>query len=353
MQAETTALAVLLHLTRNLTEEMPLEQALRAITDAALELLGCEHASIRLLTDDGGELVSGARSGAGLEHKPVTFRRGEGVIGWVVDNAMTARVHDASADERFVPSGTSQGFAIGSILAIPLLAAGKVVGVLSAASAETSAFTEEHETLGRLLANCAVPAIDKARLERLAMTDYQTMAYSARYLAPRLTEEMERSERQSTPLSILLFDLDHFKRVNDAHGHAVGDRVLRAFCDRVREAVRQPDVLVRRGGEEFILIMPGADAAGAVAVAERVRERVARAPIEGGGIHVRQTASIGVATWDRNETPEELERRADLAMYEAKRAGRDLVVISEPPDAPADSGRRSQPPESRRQSKPP
>ena len=172
-----------------------------------------------------------------------------------------------------------------------------------------------------------VPAIEKSRLRRLAITDWLTRAYNHRYLGPRLSEEIERARRHGEPISIALMDLDHFKRVNDAHGHDAGDTVLRAFTDRVRAEVRRHDVLVRRGGEEFVLIMPETGAADAYLVAERVRERVAATPIVlGNGLSLdRLTVSIGLATW-RGEPSEALQQRADAALYRAKREGRDRVV---------------------------
>jgi two-component system cell cycle response regulator len=124
-------------------------------------------------------------------------------------------------------------------------------------------------------------------------------------------------------------DLDHFKSVNDKYGHATGDAVLRMFADRVRKAVRRVDVLVRRGGEEFVLIMPATGATQAHATGNRIQVTLHAEPFDAeGGVHIRQTVSIGVATWDKRETPEQLERRADEAMYEAKRLGRNRVVVA-------------------------
>jgi diguanylate cyclase (GGDEF)-like protein len=164
------------------------------------------------------------------------------------------------------------------------------------------------------------------------MTDDLTLAYNQRYLSPRFNEEIERARRSGQPLSILLLDLDHFKSINDKYGHEVGDTVLRIFADRVRSSVRRIDVFIRRGGEEFLLVMPATTLEQARASAERIRRTLADTPLDvGNGQSVRQTVSIGVATWDAVESPEAFQRRADVAMYQAKEQGRDRISLSAPP----------------------
>jgi two-component system cell cycle response regulator len=202
--------------------------------------------------------------------------------------------------------------------------------VLSLSSSRPSAFSDSDEAIAKLLASAAALALRTAELRELAVTDAHTLAYNRRCLLPRLHEEMQRSLRTGEAVSLILFDLDHFKRVNDQWGHAVGDAVLRAVADMVRESVRAIDLLVRRGGEEFVLILPRTGAPEARDVAERVRGRLAAEPLRvRDGVVLRQTASMGVATWNGVETAEQLEERADLAMYEAKRSGRNRVICAE------------------------
>jgi diguanylate cyclase (GGDEF)-like protein len=322
------ALHVLLDLTRRLTDEIGLEESLAEVCRASLALLPADHTSVRLLDDSGTTLLCGARAGTGATTTPVSFRPGQGLAGWVVRHEQPACIGDTSADERFEPH-PGQGFVTTSIVAVPLWSAGHVIGVLSVSSPKRDAFDEEHLLLARLLANCAVPAFEKARLERIATTDSHTKAYNRRWLVPRLSEEMARSSRTGSPLSLLLMDLDHFKRVNDEHGHAEGDVVLRSFADRVRAVTRRQDALVRWGGEEFILVMPDTDRDRALDAGERIRSHVADRPFTlSDGTHITQTVSIGVATWDGHESPNELENRADRAMYAAKHQGRDRVALA-------------------------
>ncbi len=330
------ALLTLLELTQTLTDDHPLEASLRHVTEAALHLVPGDHASIRLLDGTHTELLSGARSGAGETLPPMTFRRGEGMIGWVVEHRKGVRAGEVSKDPRFKPAtGLRKSLAIKSIVAEPLWSAGNVIGVVSVSSPKAHAFTADHELLVRLLANCSSPPIERVRLRRLAMTDDLTLAYNQRYLAPRFYEEIERARRTGTDMSVLMMDLDHFKIVNDNYGHAVGDSVLRYFADRVRSVVRKMDIFIRRGGEEFNLVMPGTSLDHARATAERIRRIMSDSPFEIGDQSIRQTVSIGVATWDGEEPPEELQRRADMAMYRAKENGRNRAEIALPEEAPA------------------
>ena len=162
------------------------------------------------------------------------------------------------------------------------------------------------------------------------------MAFNQAYLMPGLRTEMAREG--PGPLSVLLMDLDHFKLVNDGHGHAAGDLVLRQFADRVRANTRDADVFVRRGGDEFVLIMPGTSRDDARAVADRIRVSMESAPVDlGDGTTATQTLSIGAATWNSRETPEQLEQRADVAMYAAKSAGRNRISFADTPPAPPGS----------------
>lgn len=335
MQTDPTrTLEILLQLTAQLTEDRPLEEFLKSVTDAALTVIDADHASIRLLDTTRSALLSGARSGTGEDDRPMNFKRGEGMLGWVVDNGQPIRVGDVAHDRRWVRP-RAQGFQVQSIMAEPLWASGEVIGVLAVTSPELDAFVEQEQLLLRLLANCSAPPIERARLRRLAMFDDTTMAFNHRYLGPRLVEEMERASRLGNDVSLLYMDLDHFKKVNDQYGHAVGDAVLRMFADRVRKAVRRIDVLVRRGGEEFVLIMPATSATQAHATGQRIQQNLDGEEFDiDGGPRVRQTVSIGVATWDKRETPEKLEKRADEAMYEAKRHGRNRVVVNAPSTLP-------------------
>ena len=170
---------------------------------------------------------------------------------------------------------------------------------------------------------------DNRRLEQLASTDPLTDVLNRRALAERLSGEMERVRRYETTVSVLLIDIDFFKRVNDTHGHLVGDDVLTEIAELLQRAVRAVDVVARYGGEEFVIVLPETGAVGAASFAERIRELVeAKTFVQTpDGTGLRITASIGVATFPSPgvQTVEDLLAKADQALYRAKAEGRNLV----------------------------
>ena len=324
---DVQALERLAALSGQLLAEPGLQACLQHVADTALELLGGDHASVRLCGRDGLMQV-GARAGVGSSAPPPPFRRGEGILGWVAETGQIARIDDSRREPRFLDR-RERGFEVGSLLSVPVAGPEGTLGVLSVSSPTRAAFDRRKEAIATLLACSAAQALHTAELRQLTLTDSHTLAYNRRYLQPRLQEEMERAQRGGEPLSLLLLDLDHFKRVNDQHGHGVGDAVLAVFADCVRRCVRAVDVLVRRGGEEFVLVMPSTDAEAAQRVADRIRERVGSEPLSiRDGLCLAQTVSIGLAMWNGHETPDALEERADQAMYEAKRRGRNRVVVA-------------------------
>jgi diguanylate cyclase (GGDEF)-like protein len=163
-------------------------------------------------------------------------------------------------------------------------------------------------------------------LEDLAYRDELTELPNRRGATRQLDVLISRARRHGHQLALLLVDADRFKAVNDEHGHAVGDIVLRELAARLRERVRREDVVGRWGGEEFVVALPETTPDGAAAVAESLRAAIAGTPIEADGLSLRVTVSIGVAAWTGQDL-DDLVSRADTALYAAKTAGRDRVVI--------------------------
>jgi diguanylate cyclase (GGDEF)-like protein len=168
-------------------------------------------------------------------------------------------------------------------------------------------------------------------METLATTDGLTGLNNHRTFQERLTEELERVKRTRAPLSILLTDIDFFKKFNDTYGHPVGDMVLREVAVCIRNTVRLTDFPARYGGEEFAVILPETDERGAFVIAERIRQAVEANIVDSGADKLRVTISIGCATIPVHcMTQTEVIDCADKALYASKRAGRNRVTIFAP-----------------------
>jgi len=161
---------------------------------------------------------------------------------------------------------------------------------------------------------------------RMTIIDGLTQAFNKRYFLENLEKEIPRCTRHQRSLSLLMFDIDHFKKINDEHGHLTGDFVLREMSRRVRTRVRKEEVFARYGGEEFALTLPETPSDGAMKVAEDVRRLVAADPFEFEGDRIPVTISVGVSTIDAEIAPDAFIKQADDNLYKAKRGGRNRVV---------------------------
>ncbi len=169
----------------------------------------------------------------------------------------------------------------------------------------------------------------KEALRFQAMRDALTGTYNRAAALRRLEEELDRARRDHKPLSLLMMDIDHFKKINDTYGHLVGDAVLKETVRRMQSVVRSYDVVGRFGGEEFLVILPSADEKIAVQVAERIRAAVSAHPVTDDAVSVTLTLSAGVATAESASSGvDALIQSADVALYEAKRTGRNRVCTA-------------------------
>ncbi len=212
-----------------------------------------------------------------------------------------------------------------------LVVEGRTSGLLLLYRAQQE-FNEQHQEfleifstqVSMLLANIA----SRERIVNMAETDDLTGIWNKRYFRRQLPQEVERSRVYALPLTLMIFDVDDFKNINDSFGHTVGDVVLSELCGAVRESLRPPDVFARFGGDEFAIILPHTDLAGAVAVAERIMQKVRlmTIPADEEGF-IKCSVSIGISDYTLEDQAQDLVRRADEKLYEAKRSGKNRYSI--------------------------
>lgn len=172
----------------------------------------------------------------------------------------------------------------------------------------------------------------ESSLKQLALHDQLTGAYNRGYLDKHLTKEIQRSWRYNHPLSIVICDIDHFKRVNDTFGHQAGDQVLKEFVNRINRSIRnENDWMARYGGEEFVIVLPETPPGGCLIVAERIRQLIAATPVQFLGQSIAVTVSFGAITIENTSLMEEMDMdvilaKADECLYRAKETGRNRVV---------------------------
>ena len=223
-------------------------------------------------------------------------------------------------------------------MVVPVFRKGLIVAILGVGNKATP-YTEADQETVALLADLAWDFAESKRLEAelvaLATTDFLTGLDNRRHFMKRMDEELDRLKRFDIErAAVLMLDLDHFKLINDHHGHAAGDTVLRHFADGLRDALRKIDTGGRLGGEEFGILLLGADLTAAQAFAERLRNQVATTPIVHEDQSITLTVSIGItALTPEDPSPESALKRADAALYQAKNEGRNRVCVVAPPAA--------------------
>lgn len=218
-----------------------------------------------------------------------------------------------------------------SVIAVPLYFEGDLLGIFGMFSMQREFLDSRQISLVEVMCNQASTSIANAKMhseiEKMATTDGLTGLFNHRVFQQKLSEELKRSERHSSPVSLLLTDIDFFKKVNDTYGHPVGDLVLRGVAGILREYIREIDIAARYGGEEFAVILPGTDSAGAKHIAERLRNAVMAKVFSADGKTLKVTTSIGIATVPLDaKAKEELIEKTDQALYYAKHNGRNRSV---------------------------
>ena len=315
-------LSLLFEITRAVNSTLELDALLRRLTELAASTLGYDGFAVLLQEAESAELVvraSAVEPGARLPKR-------EGPAG------------EAVAEEGLVlERRTLAGGVKGSILAVPMQHKGSVLGALLFTRCRRDAFGPDEVKLVGSIAGQAALAIANASLyERtvaLSLTDPLTGAFNRRHLFSHLEMDLRRAERYGDPVTVIMIDIDHFKDLNDAFGHATGDAVLQAVASVLRRNVRRVDTVARFGGEEFCVVLPRQGKSEGLEVAEKLRRAIheVRTPAVGNRLPTRVAASVGVATWpvDARDVVSLLDA-ADSALYASKRGGRNRCTAYAP-----------------------
>jgi len=313
----------------------PEQAAETAVSQARQMCPALDLCAITLLEDRRHRIVAVDGEGASTLRE-LSFADNAGLVSNVVKLGAPLPGRPLAAMDRVqIFDGGTVVRGLGALKIFPLKAGESVIGTLVCGSREAGALPEAAQKELTMLTLQAAEALVRTRLfeqaERLATTDGLTGLLNRRTFNAQLLGRLREAQRYNRPLSLLLLDIDHFKKVNDTYGHPAGDAVLRGIAGILQKQARETDIVARYGGEEMALILPETEAAGAQAIAERIRRAAAAVthPSEQGAIQV--TVSIGLATWPGpGESAEAILEAADKALYRAKQGGRNRVACANP-----------------------
>jgi diguanylate cyclase (GGDEF)-like protein len=316
---------------------LDLQKILQTIMEKISELLQPDTWSLLMVDERAQELYFEIAIGRGAERlKDVRLKLGEGIAGWVAEHEESVLVEDARSDIRFSPKideFTQPN--THSVLCVPIKGREQVLGVIELVNClGKQSFSEEHIPILESLADYAAIALENARyvqrMHELTIMDDCTALYNARHLNFVLDAEIYRSTRYGYEFSVIFFDLDHFKQVNDVHGHLVGSKLLWMIGDLLKSNLRLIDYAFRYGGDEFVIILPQTSKENALIVLRRLKDLLnSKVFFREENLNIKVTASFGVAAFPADgRTHREILSMADEAMYLVKKTTRDSIALA-------------------------
>jgi len=255
---------------------------------------------------------------------------GEGIAGTVFLERKPIITNLGSADPRFIVKEILSNTK--SLLCVPLIAKGEVIGVINITNKKhDKLFNQKDLEFITSLANQAAIAIDNAKLYELATKDGMTKLYIYRHFYTLLENEIRRCSRYKRNMSLIIMDIDNFKKINDTYGHLTGDLILKRLASTLQETVRKIDVPARYGGEEFVVILPETDKKDACVIAERIRKNISQIEVKVNETEILSpTVSIGIAQYTTDgQEAKDLINAADTALYYSKHNGKNMVSVYE------------------------
>lgn len=319
---------------RELNGALGLEQVLAATIKAVRTLVGADFISISLVCGN-GHCVALAEGEGAEQLMGREFSREEGLVGQVlkINHPLPAKGQCHGPTQVFGHDHLLTGY--NSLLVLPLQKEkGEATGALTVAVKKAEVFTKARQEILELIAAQVAVKIDLGQaheeINRLATIDGLTGLINHRTFQHGFDVMLLREERRAGSLSLLICDIDHFKKINDSHGHPFGDKVLKEVAGILRRAVRSVDIAARYGGEEFALVLEGSGEQGGLQMAERIRQEIENMVLHNENGPVQVTLSLGLAVYpDHGADKERLISRADQALYRAKKQGRNRVVLWE------------------------
>jgi diguanylate cyclase (GGDEF)-like protein len=319
-------------LARSVSVSLVLAEVLSKIGRSALELTGADRAMILMRGEEGLTCKMACDRNGPLDIEAVSFSQTVGHQ--VLATGEPFCDLDTQANAQLQAQRSIMALDLRTILCVPLLTRDQSIGVLYVDSREVvGAFGTQELDLLSAIASQASIAITNAQLYERATVDGLTRLYVRSFFEQRLTQEVSRSQRSGEQVSVLMMDVDHFKKFNDTYGHAVGDLVLKLVADVIRRTIRQDiDIPARFGGEEMLVLMPDTGVEGAMVLAERVRAAIESAGLpHSDGTTLQVKVSVGVSTAPHHGmTSADLIEAADAALYHSKRNGRNQVTLFQP-----------------------
>src|ERR1700747_2622564 len=334
---QSQELSILHDVAKALTSSLDLDSILQTIMEKMAEYFRPDTWSLLMVDQEHNELYFAIAVGDASESlKSVRLKVGEGIAGWVAKHGEQLIVPDVYTDPRFAKRiDDMTKWRTRSMICVPLRAKQKTLGVIQLINCVLDNFGDRELFFLQSLCDYAAIAIENARqverIQELTITDDCTGLYNARHLYKTLESEVYRSSRFGYEFSVLFIDLDHFKQVNDTHGHLIGSKLLAEIGYLVKAQLRLIDFAFRYGGDEFVVLLPQTSKDSALVVARRLRDGLrASCFCKEEGLNLNVRASIGVATFPHDaRSAHDVIRQADGMMYMVKNSTRDNIGVAQ------------------------
>ncbi|MCS7204308.1 MAG: sensor domain-containing diguanylate cyclase [Leptospiraceae bacterium] len=339
LQKTIDKLYEILEANRYLSSTLNLTIVLERLLEKAKEVVEAEASSLMLLDEEKQELYFHTILGEKKEKlKDIRLKLGEGISGWAAQNQKSVLVEDCSKDPRFYrKADETSGFVTRSMMCVPLIFRNRVLGTIQVLNkTQNRSFDSEDLRIIEIMASQAAIAIENARLHALATIDNATGLYRKEYFLMRLKDEYRRFLHSNVPLSVLMSDIDYFKRINTEYGHIGGDIALKELANVILNVIHESKedyVAGRYGGEEFCVIVPNSTEDKAMELAETIRKKIYDHEFYINDKKARITISIGISSLPKHmdyiQSHEDLIKLADEALYICKDRGRNCCAIFE------------------------